>query len=163
MKWSRSNKMTETFNCIAHPHTTSCGKLSPSSVGMDVVMNRWRTMLLQKMSRWMVHMGFFYRFSTPSSHGYKHSRPQTHISHTNTHTHNVFSQTSNKPGYQKTINGPLSSAILRKLSALCREFRCQPHTQRQSRAQILTRAIHYLWHQKTRQILKCHLVTFWRS
>ncbi len=87
MKWSRSNKMKESFNCIAHPHSTSCGKLSSSSVGMDIVMNRWRTMLLQKMFCWTVHRGFI---SSPLPlHTVTNTAvPNTYLTHK--HTQKVF-------------------------------------------------------------------------
>lgn len=156
--------MEESFNCITHPHSTSCSKLSCLSAGMDIVMNRTEN-------------------NAPAddgllngSHGFISSSLPLHtttnimwdmypkcVSQTNTHKNCFFMLQKKKPGYQKTINVALSSAILQKLPSLWWEFRCQLHTQRQSRAQILTHAILYLWHQKTRQILKCHLVTFWRS
>lgn len=74
MKWSRSEEMKESFNCITHPHFTSCGKQWRSSAGMDVVTNRWRTMLLQTAVYWMAHMVL----SGP--HSLRH--PQIHILHT---------------------------------------------------------------------------------
>lgn len=148
MKWSRSNKMKESFNCITHPLSTSCGELSSPSAGMDLVMNRWRTILLQMMVCWMVHTGFI-SCSLPVPPLQTQPSPKTDLSHRKCLTHTFF-QLQNKPGYQKTIDVPLSSAILHKVPSLWWEFRCQLHTQRQSRAQILTRANHYLWHQKNK-------------
>lgn len=112
MKWSRSNKMKESFNCITHPHSTSCGELSSSSAGMDIVMNRWRTMVLQMMMCWMDHVGF-YQFFAPCSTQLQ-TQPSSNTDLTHKHTSHTF-HTSNKPAYQKTINVPLSSAILHKL------------------------------------------------
>lgn len=158
MKWGRSNEMKESFNCITHPHATSCGKLFRSSAGMDIVMNRRENNAPADDGLLNGSHGFICSLLPLRS--YKHPQ-NTYLTHK--HARKVFFHTSNKPGYQKTINVALSSAILQKLPSLWWEFRCQLHTQRQSRAQILTHAILYLWHQKTRQNLKCHLVTFWRS
>lgn len=55
MKWSGSNKMKDSFNCVTHPHSTSCARPSPSPIGMDIGMNRWRTV-------WFVE--WFYQFFT---------------------------------------------------------------------------------------------------
>lgn len=139
MKWSRSNKMKESFNCITHPHSTSCGELSSSSAGMDIVMNRWRTMLLQMMC-WMDHVGFI-SSSLPVQHSYKHCHPQIQISHTNS-LHTLFTLQIN------LLTRRQSMSPYRQQSCTNWEFRCQLHTQR--RAQIPTRAIHYLWHHKNK-------------
>lgn len=116
----------------------------------------WRTMLLQMMVVLNGSHGLnqFFAQTQPS--------PNTDLAHTKCVTHRFFKLQINLAP-KKTINVPLSPAILQKLPSLWWEFRCQLHTQRQSHAQILTRAIHYLWQRKTRQIVKCHLVTFWRS
>lgn len=159
MKWSRSNKKKDSFNCITHPHSTSRLELLSLSAGMDIVKNNAPAddVLLNRPPRHNL-------FLAPRSRRYKHSHPRIQISHRRTKcvTRWFFRlQTDLAP--KKTINVPLSPAILQKLTSLWWEFRCQLHAQRQICAQILTRAVLYLWQPKTRQIVKCHLVTFWRS
>lgn len=115
MKWSRSNKMKESFNCITHPHSTSCSKLSSSFVCRNGHCDKKMANNVPADDGLLNGLyGAFYQFSVPCSHSCKNSHPQTHIAHK--HTQEVFHtqmfHTSNKPGYQKTINGPLSSAIL---------------------------------------------------
>lgn len=159
MKWGRSNDMKESFNCITHPHATSCGKLSRSSAGMDTVMNRRENNAPADDGLLNGSCGFICS-SLPLCTAT--NIPKIHISHTNTHEKCFFILQINLVTKRQSMS-PYRQQSCKKLPSLWWEFRCQLHTQRQSRAQILTHAILYLWHQKTRQNLKCHLVTFWRS
>lgn len=100
MKWGRSNEMKESFNCITHPHATSCSKLSHSSAGMDIGMNRKENNAPADDGLLNGSCGFICS-SLPL---YTATNiPKIHISHTNTHTKGFFFllHTSNKPGYQK--------------------------------------------------------------
>lgn len=112
MKWGRSNEMKESFNCVTRPQATSCGKLSRSSAGMTWRTGR-RTMLLQMM----VYRTVAVVLSVPRSVFAQVQTPPKYISHTQTRAKSAF-HTSNKPGYQKTIDVTLSSAILQKLASV---------------------------------------------
>lgn len=146
MKWGRSKEMKESFNCITHPHATSCSKLSCLSAGMDGEQCSCRRRFIERLT-------WFYQFF---SHSYKHNVryvSKIRISHTNT---------------DKTVSSNFKGTWFPKDNRCRRTVQscgcwCELHTQRQSQALILTRAIFYLWHQNTGQIVKCHLVTLWRS
>lgn len=114
MKWSVSNKMKESFNCVTHPHPTSCAQPSPSPVGMDIGMNGWRTV-------WFVE--WFYQFFAQLQ-----TQPPSNTVLTHKHTQkDTFRLQMNLAAKRQSMR-PYRR---RKLPSLWWEFRCQQRTQRQ--------------------------------
>lgn len=109
-KWNGADQMRrrESFNCVTHPHSTSCSKTVPllcrNGHCVEWVENNTQTQL----------------------------QTQTHLTYKD--TWEVFFKL-HKPGYQKTTRVLLSPAILQKPSSLWWELRCQPRTERQRQAQ----------------------------
>lgn len=168
MKWSRSNKMKESFNCVTHPHSTSCGELSKSSAGTDLVMSRPRTMRLQ-----MIHTGFTVSaLLSPRSHPATSLHPSPHTDLRHKHTQKVsHTQASNKPGSPKRQSmAPYCGKSSTKSLGCSKssDVGYTPNDKAQHRYWLMLSTIcgaskRKNKTKKTRQIQKCHLVTFWRS
>lgn len=123
MKWSGSNEMKDSFNCVTHPHSTSCARPSPSPVGMDIGMNRWRTVFYQ----------FFTRLQT---------QPPSNTVLAHKHAH--------KDSFRLQMNPVAKRQSMRPYRrpqtplALVRVQMSATHP----KTKIPTRAIHYLWHRE---------------
>lgn len=113
-KWNEADQTRWRSHLIAlHTHTPL------PAVNCPLRLQEWTLWWIdggQCSCRWWWFIEWFtWCFCQFCSHSCKNSHPQTHISYTNTHkkcfAHRFF-HTPNKPGYQKTIHGPLSSGIL---------------------------------------------------
>lgn len=128
MKWSGSNEMKDSFNCVTHPHSTSCARPSPSPVGMDIGMNRWRTV-------WFVE--WFYQFFTRLQ-----TQPPSNTVLAHKHAH--------KDSFRLQMNPVAKRQSMRPYRrpqtplALVRVQMSATHP----KTKIPTCAIHYLWHRE---------------
>ena len=129
-KWNGADQTRWRTHLIAlHTHTPLPAlDHSPSPVGMDIWMNRWRTV---GFVEWFYQLFTQLQTQLPSN---------TVLAHK--HAHKRLIQASNEPGCRKTIDAPLSPA--QTPLALVRVQMSATHP----KTKIPTRAIHYLWHRE---------------
>lgn len=152
-KWNEADQTRWRSHLIALHTPTLNSLLSSLSVGMDIVMDRWWTiLLLQMMGCWMVLSLTAANTVIPK-----------YISHTQKMFHTQILQASNKPGHQKTINGLYRQQCCKTSvrSGESSDVSRTPKDKAKRRYGLVASTIYGT--EKTRQILKCHLVTFWRS